>query len=135
MSIQDDINNSGETLKGSWTINCIPFGGGRLLGKLYISDKSIYYDAQYDMSLGGIVEQITTSAIAAAGHPLLVTKEICDQWKSKGFLHISKEQIDRVEEQSSFFKKKLILHLKDSQSVIFDYGMMSVKKLKAALEE
>ena len=134
MNIKDRIEEKGESLIGTWTINCIPFSTGRMLGKLHVTDKTLYYDAQYDMSIEGVIESVMTSAVAASGHSLLVTREICDQWKSKGYLELPKSDIDGITEQSSFFKKKLILILKDKQTVVFDYGMLSVKKLKAAIE-
>lgn len=134
MNIKDRIAEKGEKLIGTWTINCIPFQTGRMLGKLYVTDKSLYYDAQFDMSIEGVIENLMTSAISATGHPLIVSREICDQWKSKGYLELSKDEIEGIEEQSSFFKKKITLILKDKQTVAFDYGMLSVRKLKDAIE-
>lgn len=128
------IESNSEKLLGSWTINCIPFGSTRTLGKLYVTDKNLYYEAQYDMSLEGIVEQVAVSAVTASGHALLVSGEICKQWKDKGFMQIAKNDISEVQMSSSFFKKKLTLILCDGQSVFFDYGMLSVKKLKSAIE-
>lgn len=132
--MKNEIEANGENVIGTWTINCIPFGGGRLLGKLHVTDKSLYYEAQYDVSFEGITEQIATSAVAAAGHALLVSPEICNQWKDKGYLKIPKADIADIIEKSSFFKKKLTLKLKDDQEIIFDYGMLSVKKLRQAIE-
>ena len=135
MDIKKAIAENGENLIGKWTINCIPFGSGRMLGKLYVTDKSFYYDAQYDMSLEGVLQNIATSAIAASGHALLVSPEICEQWKSKGFLQVNKSNIKSIGSKSSFFKKTVTVTLNDDQSIVFDYGMLSVKKLEAALKD
>ena len=124
------IQENGETLINSYTINCIPFGATPLLGKLYISDKALYYDAQYDMSVKGVLDQVVTSAVAASGHALLVSHKIVEQWESKGFIHIPKSEIKSVTAKKSLLKKKVIVELNDDQSIVFDYGMLSVNKLE-----
>lgn len=123
------IEENGEKLLSKYTINCIPFGTGRFLGELFITDKALYYDSQYDMSLDGILNQVVTSAVAASGHALLVSPEIRDQWKSKGYLYVSKSDIKEVIAKKSFFKKTVTVVLKDDETIVFDYGMLGVDGL------
>jgi hypothetical protein len=133
--MKDIITSNNESLIGTWTLNCIPFKGTKLLGKLHVTDKSLYFDAQFDSSLSGLISDVVTSAVAASGHALLVAPEIANQWKEKGYLQISKEAITKVSSKSSFFKKTATITIKDDSEVVFDYGMLSVKKLVEAIEQ
>ncbi len=133
--MENTIEEVGETLINKYTINCIPFEGERFLGKLYVTDKALYYDAQYDMSKEGIKNQLLNSAKVAGGHALLISKEIVDQWKSKGYMYIPKSEIKEVIKKSSFIKKTITLVLSDDQKVVFDYGMMSVNKLEQDIKQ
>lgn len=132
--MKDVIQKNGETLINTYTINCIPFGASPLLGKLYISDKALYYDAKYDMSVKGVLDKVVTSAVVASGHSLLVSHKILDQWESKGFIHIAKADIKNVASKKSLLKKKVIVELNDDQTIVFDYGMLSVNKLEADIK-
>ena len=127
--MENIIQENKETLINKYTINCIPFKGERYLGNLFVTDKALYYDAQFDMSAKGIRDQIVTSAVAGVGGALVISDRIMDQWKSKGYMMIDKSDIQSVSAKKSFLKKTVIVELEDGQSVIFDYGMMSVNKL------
>ena len=134
MSLKNIIEENGETIIGTWTLNCIPFDSGRFLGKLHVTQEHLYFDAQFDSSISGLFEQVAVSTIAAAGHALLVGPEIAEQWKNKGYMSINKKDISSVSEKSSFFKKTVIITLKDDNKVVFDYGMLGVKKLAEAIK-
>ncbi|MDB2657267.1 hypothetical protein N9Y60_04350 [Crocinitomicaceae bacterium] len=127
--MEDIIKENEEKILNKYTINCIPFEGERYLGNLVITDKALYYDAQYDMSTKGIRNQITDSAIVAAGGALVISDRIKDQWKSKGYMVVSKQDIQNVSAKKSFLKKTVTVELKDGQTIVFDYGMMSVNKV------
>jgi len=85
--------------------------------------------------LSGLVNNIVVTAIASEGHALLVGPEIAKQWQDLGYLKIGKKDIAKIEEKSSFFKKTVILHFSDDSKVVFDYGMLGVKKLVEAIKQ
>lgn len=129
------IEENGEKIIGTWTLNCIPFSSSKLLGKLHVTKDKLYFDAQFDTSLSGLMNSVVTSAVAGAGHALLVSSSIIEDWKGKGYMAIDKKSIKTIEEKSSFFKKTVVLTLEDDSLIIFDYGLMGVKKLVAAIKQ
>lgn len=135
--IKELIENNNETKLGTWTINMTPVSdkASKFLGKLHITDKNIYFDSQFDVSLSGTVNSLIASVGAASGHSFLVTKQIIDQWKDHGFLCIPKSEIKDITEKKSFLKKTVRLKLTDDSEYIFDYGMLSVSKITEALKK
>jgi hypothetical protein len=135
--IKKIIEQNAERIIDSWTLHCTPASeqAGKFLGTLFVTDKHIYFDAQFDTSLFGLTKQALVSSIAAAGHPLLVSPEIIDSWKEKGFLQIAKKDIKEVKEEHSLLKKKVIVTLHDDSVYIFDYGMLRVKKIVQAIKQ
>ncbi|OJJ20810.1 hypothetical protein BKI52_09505 [marine bacterium AO1-C] len=98
---------------GKWTINYIPPNGGKYLGKLIVTSQRLLFEAQFDAS----VQALVTGATYA-----------------EGTLIIPKELIQKTEAKSSFFKKKVIVTLKEeNQQHVFDYGMLGIKKLVEAI--
>lgn len=136
-NIKDIIDKNQETLINTWTLNCLPLAGeaGKFLGKLHVTNKNLYFDAQFDTSLSGSLKSILTSGAAALGHPLLVSTEIIESWENKGFIEIPKKDIKNIESKSSFFKKTVTVTLSDDSKYIFDYGMMGIKKLEEAIKQ
>ncbi len=106
-----------ENLIGKWTIVYKPENKGLYNGNLYVTDKRLIYDAKFDLSATGLIKET-----------------LMLQWGSQKFLAIPKSEIENTEIKSSFFKKQLIVHLKDGSKHIFDYGMLSVKKLAEAVK-
>lgn len=87
------IKERGENLLGKWTVNFEIGKDFRYLGKLFVTDKALYFDAQYDTSLDGLLENIGVSAGVGVGASLLFWKEIVDQWKKNGVIEIPKSEI------------------------------------------
>jgi len=134
--INELIENNKENKLGTWTLNMTPVNekASKFLGKLHITDKNIYFDAQFDVSLSGTVNSLIAGLGAASGHALLVSKQIIDQWKDLGFLCIPKSEIKEITENKSFLKKTVRIKLTDDSEYIFDYGMLSVSKITEALK-
>ncbi len=107
----------GETEIDSWTLNYLPPGGGRFTGQLLVTNQRLLFDAAFDTSVTGALKEL----IIVSG--------------SHGYLSIAKSTIQGIEVKSSFFKKKVIVTLQDGQAHTFDYGMLSVTKLAAAIEQ
>ena len=129
------IEENGEEIIGTWTLNCIPFDASKFLGKLYVTTESLYFDAQFDSSLSGLIGSVATSAVVASGNALLVSSRIVEEWEGKGYMFVEKKSIKNIEEKSSFFKKTVVLTLEDDSVIVFDYGMMGVKKLAEAIKQ
>ena len=107
----------GEAELGSWTLNYIPPSGGRYTGKLIVSDRRVLFDAKFDTSLTGTLKELF---IMSGSHE---------------YLSIPKESIRSVEVKSSMLKKKVIVTLHDGTDHTFDYGMLSVDKVAAAIQQ
>ena len=105
-----------EKLIDTWTILYKPHGGGSYNGKLHVTDKKLIYDAQFDMSVKGLVRESLTLVIG-----------------SYMYVAIAKDQINNMEVKSSFLKKQIILTLDNDEKHVFDYGLLSVKKLAEAI--
>lgn len=128
------IKERGENLLGKWTVNFEIGKDFRYLGKLFVTDKALYFDAQYDTSLDGLLENIGVSAGVGVGASLLFWKEIVDQWKKNGVIEIPKSEIRDIKVKTSLINKRVIMTMKDATEVVVDYGMLSVKKIAKAIE-
>lgn len=106
----------GETKIDTWAILYQPPGGGKYNGKLTVTDQRLLYDAKFDVSAKGLLREA-----------------MYIQWGSEGYLEIRKKDIVRIETQKSFFAKKVILTLTDGTKHSFNYGMLNIDKLVAAI--
>lgn len=107
----------GEQKIDTWTILYEPPKGGKFNGKLLVTNKRLLYDAKFDYSAKGILEEFAFI-----------------KWGSEGFLEISKDDIVSVETQKSFLSKKCIVTLKDGSKHTFNYGAMNIDKCAAAIQ-
>ncbi|MHB0915852.1 MAG: hypothetical protein ACYC5A_05280 [Thermoleophilia bacterium] len=106
----------GEEELGSWTLNYLPPGGGRYTGKLVVTGQRLLFDAKFDTSLGGVIDQLMK------------------HYGQHGYLSIPKTDIKAVSRKSSMLKKRVTVTLIDGTEHVFDYGMLSIDKLAAAIE-
>jgi len=113
-----NINLSpGEAKIDTWTILYEPPKGGKFNGKLTVTNQRLLYDAKFDYSAKGILEEFAFI-----------------KWGSEGYLEINKEDIQSVETQKSFLAKKCIVTLKDGSRHTFNYGAMNIDKCAAAIQ-
>jgi hypothetical protein len=110
--------DEGERSLGSWTILYLPPGGGRYNGSLNVTDRRLIYDAKFDVSASGVVEEA------------LFMKQ-----GSEGYVVIPKERIRNVEAKKSFLAKKAVVTLDDGQEHVFNYGMMNIDKVVDAINQ
>ena len=108
----------GETEIGNWTILYVPPNGGKYNGKLVVTNKRLLYDAKFDVSFSGMLEEA-----------LFV------KFGSEGYITIPKERITNVDVQKSFISKKVIITLDNGQKHTFDYGMLNVDKVAEAIKQ
>jgi hypothetical protein len=106
----------GETSLGTWTILYLPPGGGKYNGVLNVTDRRLLYDAKFDVSTRGLVEEA-----------------LFIKWGSEGYVVIPRERIRKVETQKSMLAKKIVLTLDDGQQHVFNYGALNIDKIVEAI--
>ncbi len=107
-----------ETRLGKWTLNYNPPGGGRYTGPLTVTDRRLIFEARFDTSLMGTLEQalfVTTDS----GHVLVIPKD----------------RIRQVDIKKSFFSKNVLVVLDNDETHTFNYGMMSVDAIAEAIRK
>lgn len=104
---------AGEEELGSWTVNYKPPGGGRFTGKLYVTDRRLLYDAKFDSSVSGVLSDLVSVHLGSEGE-LIIAK-------------------DNVESSGLDGRSKVLVTLDDGSEHRFDYGVMSAKKIAAAI--
>jgi hypothetical protein len=104
---------AGEQELGSWTVNYKPPGGGRFTGKLYVTDRRLLYDAKFDSSVSGVLNDLVSVHLGSEGE-LIIAK---DDIKSSG--------LDG--------RAKVLVTLEDGSEHWSDCGVMSAKKIAAAI--
>jgi hypothetical protein len=104
---------AGEQEQGSWTVNYRPPWGGRYTGKLLVTDRRLLYDAKFDTSVSGVLVDLIDTSLG-----------------SQGYLAIPKSRITDV---SVGGRSKVVVTLDDGSEHRFDYGVMSAKKIAAAI--
>ena len=106
-----------ETKIDTWTIFYRPPNGGKYNGKLTVTNKRLLYDAMFDASFKGMVEEA-----------------VFIKWGSEGTLEIDKKDIQSVAVEKKLLSKQAIVTLTDGSKHIFDYGALNVDKCAAAIE-
>ena len=105
-----------ESIFGEWTLNYIPPGGGRYTGILAVTDKRVLFDAKFDTSFTGIIEE--TMFIKHG---------------SEGYISIPKDRISKVEIVKKGIQKNVAVTLDTGAVHTFNYGVMKVDKIADAI--
>ncbi|MFV1957998.1 MAG: hypothetical protein ACC662_01160 [Planctomycetota bacterium] len=117
---------------GTWTVNYLPPEGGRYTGKLTVTDEKLLFKTLYESSNKTIVKAIfldVGSFAVAGGHNVYRYSN-----DDEVGIDLPTAEIARVEAAKKGFMKRAVVTLKDGQEFVFDYGLLSVKKLVAAIE-
>lgn len=109
--------NPNETIINTWTILYESPLGGKYNGKLTVTNHRLLYDAKFDVSTKGMIEEA-----------------LFIKWGSEDFVVIPKNRIKNVEVSKSFFAKKVILTLDNNSRHIFNYGMLNVDPVADAIK-
>lgn len=105
-----------ETVIDTWTILYETPTGGKYNGKLTVTNRRLLYDAKFDVSAKGLVDEA-----------------LFIKWGSEDFVVIPKERIKGVEVSKSMFAKKVILTLDNDSKHTFNYGMLNVEPVATAI--
>jgi len=117
---------------GDWTINYIPEEGGRYTGKLTVTPEKVLFNSLYESSNKTIVKAIflDVGTFAAAGGHTVYRYSNDDE----ATVDLPAAEIARVEAAKKGMMKRAVITMSGGETFVFDYGMLSVKKLVAAIE-
>ncbi len=106
-----------EKVIDSWTVLYNSPKGDKYNGKLTVTTQRLVYDAKFDVSTKGRIEEA-----------LFV------KWGSEAYIVIPKDKISNVSTSKSLFAKKILLTLNDGSVHTFNYGMLNIDKLVDAIK-
>lgn len=100
-----------ENIIDTWTIYYIPPNGSSIAGKLTVTNQRLLFLPQHeDNSLSLSI------------------------YNRKGLLTFNKSDIQQVNAQKSLLSKKVLVTMSDSSTHTFNYGVMNIDKLVAAIQ-
>jgi hypothetical protein len=117
---------------GSWTINYLPGEGGRFTGTLEVREDRLFFDTLYESSNSTIVKAIfldVTTFAAAGGHT--VYRYSNDE---KAVVDLPIEDLASVAAAKKGMMKRVVVTMNNGEEFVFDYGMLSVKKLLSKIQ-
>jgi hypothetical protein len=116
----------------TWTINYLP-EDGRLTGKLHVRDDEVTFEALYDSSFKTIAKNIglAVGSLAASGGHLAYLRN--DGEAAEVVLPTS--SITEARGAKKGMMHRVVIQLTDGSEHTFEYGMLPVKKLVAAINE
>ena len=114
-----------------WTINYLPTDGGRLTGKLKVGNEEVRFVTLYDSSNKKILKGITGSigAFAASGGHVAYVHNTDTEFE----VVLPRVEIASAVAAKKGMMKRVLITMSDGGEFLFDYGMLSTKKLVAAL--
>ena len=117
---------------GSWTVNYLPEEGGRFTGTLQVGQEGLHFDTLYESSNKTIVKAIfvdVATFAAAGGHTIYRSSN-----DEKAIIDLPAQEISGVQAAKSGLTKQAVVTMTNGEEFVFDYGMLSVKKLVAAID-
>ena len=115
----------------TWAINYLPEDGGRLTGKLTVGADEVRFVTLYDSSNKEILKGILGSvgAFAATGGHAVYIHNTDTEFE----VVLPRTEIASAEQAKKGMMKRAVITMKDGSVFTFDYGMLSTKKLVAAI--
>lgn len=117
---------------GSWTVNYLPDEGGRYTGVLDVDASGVRFETLYESSNRTIVKAIfvdVASFGAAGGHTVYRYSN-----DDKATVELPAAEMARVTAEKAGLMKRAVIEMSNGETFVFDYGLLSVKKLVAAIE-
>jgi hypothetical protein len=116
---------------GSWTINYLPEDGGRITGKLILTPGELRFRAMYDSSFKTIAKNIGLAAgtLAASGGSVAFIRED----GAEAEIVLPREAIVSAESAKKGMMKQVVVTTTDGRRFVFDYGLLSVKKIVGSI--
>lgn len=116
----------------TWTINYLPPEGGRYTGKLAVNNDGLRFETLYESSNKTVVKAIfldVTTFTAAGGHT--VYRYSNDE---EATVELPAADISGVRAAKKGLMKRVVVTMVNGEEFVFDYGMLSVKNLVAAID-
>ena len=117
---------------GDWTVNYLPEEGGRYTGTLTVTDEQVTFVSLYESSNRTIVKAIfldVGSYAAAGGHNVYRYSN-----DDEARVELPVGDLAAVKAKKKGLMKQAVVTMRGGEEFVFDYGMLSVKKLVATLE-
>lgn len=117
---------------GNWAVNYLPEEGGRFTGKLNLTDEKLEFTSLYESSNKTIVKAIflDVGSFAAAGGHTVYRYSNDDEAR----VELPVSEIASVKATKKGLLKQTVVTMQGDEEFVFDYGMLSVKKIVAAIE-
>lgn len=117
---------------GDWTVNYLPEEGGRYTGTLTVTDEQVTFVSLYESSNRTIVKAIflDVGSYAAAGGHTVYRYSNDDEAR----VELPVGDLAAVQAKKKGLMKQAVVTMRGGEEFVFDYGMLSVKKLVATLE-
>ena len=117
---------------GEWIVNYLPEEGGRYTGKLAVTDEKLNFVSLYESSNKTIVKAIflDVGSFAAAGGHNVYRYSSDDEAR----VELPVGEISGVKANKKGLMKQAVVTMQGGEEFVFDYGMLSVKKLVATIE-
>lgn len=117
---------------GNWAVNYLPDEGGRYTGKLKLTDEKLVFVSLYESSNKTIVKAIflDVGSFAAAGGHSVYRYSNDDEAR----VELPVNEITGVKATKRGLLKQAVVTMQGGEEFVFDYGMLSVKKIVEAIE-
>ena len=118
-------------MSDSWTVNYLPTDGGRITGKISVGSEDVRFEGLYDSSNKEIIKGIfgaAASMAASGGHVAYINDTDTDFT-----IVLPRSGIASAQQVKKGLMKRAVVTMSDGTEFTFDYGMLSPKKLVAAL--
>ncbi len=115
----------------SWVINYLPEEKVRLTGKLIVTPEELRFRAMYDSSFKAVAKKVGLAAGTLGvtdGHLLFLREDGAD-----AEVVIPRTAVRSAEATKKGMMKQVRVNLTDGSSHLFEYGLLSVKKIVAAI--
>ena len=118
--------------KGEWLINYLPEEGGRFTGSLAVTEETVKFTSLYESSNSTIVKAIfiDVAAYAASGGRLLYRYST----NKEAVVELPVGEVAAVRAGKKGLMKQAVVTMKNGMEFVFDYGLLSVRKLVATIE-
>ena len=115
----------------TWTVNYLPADGGRITGKLEVGEEQVQFSGLYDSSNKEVLKGIFGAAAgfaASGGHAAYIHNTDTDFT-----IVLPRNGITSAAQVKKGLMKRAVITMSDGTDFVFDYGMLSPKKLVAAI--
>jgi hypothetical protein len=118
-------------MANEWTLNYLPSEGGRLTGRLRVGSEDVRFTALYNSSNREIIKGVAGAlgSFAASGGHVTYLHDTDTEFE----IVLPRSEITSAVQAKKGMTKRAIITMADGSEFVFDYGMLSTKKLVAAI--